>query len=49
MDVELGNLSVGAWRDLTSQEVANLKKAVATSDNRTYAERNKGTGGRRKR
>ena len=33
MNISLGNLPTGKWRDLTKVELNELKKAVATSDN----------------
>ncbi len=49
MDIELGNLPVGKWRDLTSEEKSQLMKAVVDSDNRTYAQRHQRTGGKRRK
>ncbi|MGB0949868.1 MAG: pseudouridine synthase, partial [Marinirhabdus sp.] len=37
MNIKLGNLATGAWRDLTHTEVKTLKQAVATSKNNACA------------
>ena len=33
MNIRLGNLAVGKWRDLSTEELEGLKKAVSESDN----------------
>lgn len=37
MNIELGELPTGAWRDLTKEELQGLKDAVETSDNSAFA------------
>lgn len=49
MNIELGKLKTGDWRDLTSEEVRGLQNAVSDSSNVPQAEREKSTGGRRRR
>ncbi|MDX1463010.1 MAG: 23S rRNA pseudouridine(2604) synthase RluF [Marinirhabdus sp.] len=36
MNIELGNLPIGKWRDLTKKEVADLQASVAYSDNSSF-------------
>ncbi|QIE58944.1 23S rRNA pseudouridine(2604) synthase RluF [Rasiella rasia] len=38
MNIHLGDLELGAWRDLTPQELGDLKKAVDDSDNSSYVD-----------
>lgn len=49
MNIELGNLPIGEWRDLTSKELDDLKRAVSISDNTPQAERIERTTGKRRR
>jgi len=50
MNIELGKLPIGEWRDLTAKELTDLKNSIETSDNSSYVDRlQKGTGGRRRR
>jgi 23S rRNA pseudouridine2604 synthase len=49
MNIKLGDLKTGEWRDLTNEELDGLKKAVAGSKNVPQAERDQSTGGRRRR
>ncbi|NND64029.1 MAG: 23S rRNA pseudouridine(2604) synthase RluF [Flavobacteriaceae bacterium] len=50
MNIELGNLKVGEWRDLTSEELSNLKNSLESSDNSSFVDRQqKGTSGKRRR
>ena len=50
MNIELGNLPIGKWRDLTAREVQVLQDAVATSDNSSFVDQvEKKTSGRRRR
>ncbi len=49
MNIELGNLAVGKWRDLTPKELQGLKDAVKVSDNAPQSTRFKSTGGKRRR
>ena len=50
MNIELGKLPIGEWRDLTAKELTDLKTSIETSDNSSYVDRlQKGTGGRRRR
>ncbi|MBT8263118.1 MAG: 23S rRNA pseudouridine(2604) synthase RluF [Bacteroidia bacterium] len=49
MNIKLGNLKTGEWRDLSSEELNGLKNAVADSQNVPQADRNRSTGGRRRR
>ena len=37
MNIELANLPLGTWRDLTPQEVGVLQEAVSNSDNCSFA------------
>jgi 23S rRNA pseudouridine2604 synthase len=38
MNIELGDLPIGKWRDLTEAELNGLKDAVETSDNSAFVE-----------
>ncbi|TDI73351.1 MAG: 23S rRNA pseudouridine(2604) synthase RluF [Bacteroidetes bacterium] len=50
MNISLGNLPIGKWRDLTKKELEGLKNSLKYSDNSSFADqREKGTGGKRKR
>ena len=37
MNINLGNLELGTWRDLTPEEVKELQEAVSDSNNNSYA------------
>lgn len=41
MNIQLDNLAVGAWRDLTSQELKGLKASIQNSDNSSFVDANK--------
>jgi 23S rRNA pseudouridine2604 synthase len=50
MHIELGDLEIGKWRDLTAEEVQGLKDAVVESDNSSFVDQQeKGTEGKRRR
>ena len=50
MNILLGNLAIGEWRDLTKKELQDLEDSLKNSDNSSYVDRlEKGTGGRRRR
>ncbi|MAT89096.1 MAG: 23S rRNA pseudouridine(2604) synthase RluF [Flavobacteriaceae bacterium] len=49
MNLSLGTLPVGKWRDLTTKEINDLKSLVASSKNTPQAERTQHTGGKRQR
>ncbi|MFT5103130.1 MAG: 23S rRNA pseudouridine2604 synthase [Candidatus Latescibacterota bacterium] len=50
MHIELGDLALGKWRDLTEAEVQGLKDAVEESDNSSFVDQQeKGAEGRRRR
>lgn len=51
MNIELGNLPIGKWRDLTPKEVKGLQNAVSDSDNSSYVDKveKKQAGARRRR
>ncbi|AVI49812.1 23S rRNA pseudouridine(2604) synthase RluF [Pukyongia salina] len=49
MNIVLGDLKTGDWRDLTSEELQGLKAAVSESKNVPQVEREKATGGKRRR
>ena len=50
MNISLGNLPIGKWRDLTKKELEGLKNSLKYSDNSSFADQlQKGTGGKRKR
>jgi 23S rRNA pseudouridine2604 synthase len=41
MNLELGNLPVGAWRDLTPKEIQKLRESVSESDNSSWVDSHK--------
>lgn len=50
MNISLGNLPIGKWRDLSDQELKDLKASLKSSDNSSFVDRmEKGTGGKRRR
>ncbi len=49
MNITLGDLSVGKWRNLTEKELQGLKDAVSDSKNIPQAARTQSTGGKRRR
>ncbi len=50
MNISLGKLPIGKWRDLTQAELDGLKKSLQDSDNSSYVDRQaKGTVGKRRR
>ncbi|RDK85541.1 23S rRNA pseudouridine(2604) synthase RluF [Marinirhabdus gelatinilytica] len=51
MNIELGNLPIGKWRDLTEKELKGLQDLVKGSDNSSYVDRveKKGATGKRRR
>ena len=50
MNISLGNLPLGKWRDLTEEELEGLKSSLKDSDNSSYIDSlEKGTGGKRRR
>ncbi|MDC7993975.1 23S rRNA pseudouridine(2604) synthase RluF [Altibacter sp. HG106] len=49
MNLELGTLPVGKWRDLTKEEVRELKNRVEDSQNTPQANRSEKTEGKRRR
>jgi 23S rRNA pseudouridine2604 synthase len=49
MNIELGELPIGKWRDLTANELKALKEAVLISENTPQANRIQNTGGKRRR
>lgn len=50
MNISLGNLPEGKWRDLTEKELQELKDSLKESDNSSYVDQlEKGTGGKRRR
>lgn len=50
MNISLGDLPVGKWRDLTSKELNGLRDSLKDSDNSSYVDRQeRGTGGKRRR
>jgi len=50
MNISLGHLAVGKWRDLTKKELQGLKNSLKDSDNSSYVDRlEKGTKGKRRR
>ena len=50
MNISLGRLPVGEWRDVTKEELEGLKSSLKDSDNSSYKDRlEKGTGGKRRR
>lgn len=51
MNIELGNLPIGAWRDLTPEELNGLQRSIKNSDNSSFvdAKEEKGLGKRKDR
>jgi len=49
MNIHLGSLKTGAWRDLTEKELQELNSAVAVSDNAPQAERKESRGPHRRK
>lgn len=51
MNIDLGNLPIGEWRDLTKVELKNLQDSVSQSDNSSYVAKieKKPTTGKRRR
>ncbi|MEL6811075.1 MAG: 23S rRNA pseudouridine(2604) synthase RluF [Bacteroidota bacterium] len=50
MNIRLGNLPIGKWRDLTEQELKELKSSLKDSDNSSFVDSvQKRTSGRRRR
>lgn len=50
MNISLGDLPIGTWRDLTEEELNGLKSKLKDSDNSSYIDSlERGTGGRRRR
>ncbi|NNM23015.1 MAG: 23S rRNA pseudouridine(2604) synthase RluF [Flavobacteriaceae bacterium] len=50
MNIELGDLGIGQWRELTEEELAELKRSLEDSDNSSFVDRmERGTGGKRRR
>ena len=50
MNMKLGNLPVGKWRDLTENELNELKASLRDSDNSSFVDQmERGTGGKRRR
>jgi len=50
MNISLGKLPIGEWRDLTKEELDGLKASLKNSGNSSYVDSlEKGTGGRRRR
>lgn len=50
MNIELGNLPIGKWRDLTEKELKDLQDSVGESDNSSYVDTiEKKTVGKRRR
>ena len=50
MNISLGKLPIGEWRDLTKEELDGLKSSLENSDNSSFVDSlGKGTGGRRRR
>ena len=41
MNIELGSLPIGQWRDLTGKELEELKDSVAVSDNSSFVDKQK--------
>lgn len=49
MNISLGNLPIGEWRDLTPEELEGLQNSLKDSDNSSYIDQlEKGTQGRRR-
>ena len=49
MNIKLGDLQIGKWRDLTQKELQGLKDAVSGSKNIPQAQRAISTGGKRRK
>lgn len=50
MNITLGDLAIGEWRDLTAKELSGLKDLLKDSDNSSFVDRlERGTGGKRRR
>jgi 23S rRNA pseudouridine2604 synthase len=49
MNIHLGDLAIGKWRDLTPKELNDLKDAVSDSKNIPQAQRKTATGARRRK
>jgi 23S rRNA pseudouridine2604 synthase len=50
MNISLGKLPIGEWRDLTKEELDGLQASLKNSDNSSFVDSlEKGTGGRRRR
>ena len=49
MNIKLGELPIGKWRDLSQKELEDLKEAVSVSENAPQATRIQATGGKRRR
>jgi len=50
MNISLGNLPIGKWRDLTKEELEGLKISLKNSDNSSFVDQlKKGTGGKRRK
>jgi 23S rRNA pseudouridine2604 synthase len=49
MNITLGNLALGEWRDLTKEEIKGLQTDISSSDNAPAAVKNQSTGGKRRR
>ena len=49
MNIKLGGLPIGKWRDLTQKELEDLREAVSVSDNAPQATRVQARDGRRRR
>jgi len=49
MNIQLGDLPTGSWRNLTTKELQGLQDAVSKSDNAPQAKRTDRTQGRRRR
>jgi len=49
MNISLGDLPIGKWRDLTAEELTGLQKAVETSDNTPEALKTVSKLGKRRR
>jgi 23S rRNA pseudouridine2604 synthase len=47
MNISLGNLKIGKWRDLTSEEINGLQEAVSDSKNAPASANNGNTLSRR--
>ncbi|GAB5399684.1 MAG: 23S rRNA pseudouridine(2604) synthase RluF [Aureisphaera sp.] len=50
MNIELGDLPIGKWRDLTDRELQDLRDSLKDSDNSSFVDQmERGTGGKRRR